>query len=338
VDIRSAVVHLLRKDRQGPAEVIERPDEGLLEINDDLLELVGSLRKLYSNKTGRGYGEFIDDEDNYPFSRRLSQYLDGADDLDFLSFSKLAMSILETKIKDVRLATGGYLLFAEYVEEDGNHSLIVASIKDRPGLAFDDKLNLTDAMHLDLDRLHEMAKVDISRWQQDGEKYLSFAKSRSSSSEHSEYFQNFIGCEELASAKAMNEYLVEAVRKFGDECKMSPDEQKNLRGIVLNYCQEKLSSEEQVDLVMLSQRISEDEPEKFIEFLNDHSEEYPISNHFDPVKSVFKKLRTLKVRMGDVHVQFSVDSFGTLVDLDDNNCLIIKELPAEFVEELRRMK
>ncbi|AMQ88328.1 nucleoid-associated protein [Marinobacter sp. LQ44] len=338
MNIKNAVVHLLKKERQGPVEVVERPDDGLLDINDDLLELVGSLRKLYSNKTGRGYGEFIDDQDNFPFSRRLSQYLDETDDLDFLTFSKLAMSILEAKIKDVRLATGGYVLFAEYVDEDGSHSLIVASIKDRPGLAFDDKLNLTDAMHLDLDRLHEMAKVDISRWKEGEEKYLSFAKSRSSSSEHSEYFQNFIGCEELASAKAMNEYLVEAVRVFAEENEMSPEEQKNLRGVVLNYCQEKLSAEEQVDLVMLSQRINEEEPEKFIEFLNAHSEEYPISNHFDPVKSVFKKLRTLKMKKGDVHVQFSVDSFGTLVDLDDNDCLIVKELPADFLEELRGMK
>lgn len=338
MEIKNAVVHLLKKDRQGPAQVITRPDDELLEINDDLLALVGSLRKLYSHKTGRGYGEFIEDDDNYPFRQRLSQYLDNENDLDFLHFSKLAMAILEAKIKDVRLATGGYVLFAEYFDEDGTHSLIVASIKDRPGLAFDEKLNLTDAMHLDLDRLHEMAKVDISRWRDGEEKYLSFAKSRSSSSEHSEYFQNFIGCEELANAKTMNEYLVEAVRDYATTCELDSESHKNLRGVVLNYCQEKLQANEQIDLAMLSQRVDEEEPEKFLLFLNDNAEKFPISNHFDPVRSVFKKLRTLKMKKGDVQVQFSVESFGHSVILDGNDCLVVKQLDPEFIAQLKEIQ
>lgn len=333
--IHNAIVHKLNKERQEKSTIIEKPGNELLEINDDLLVLVNSLRKLYSSKTGRGYGEFIDDSDNYPFRSRLDECLAG--NIDFLTFTKKAMLILKSKIDDVRLATGGYMLFVDYTD-DQSHSMIVASIKDRKGLAFDEALNLTGAMHLELDRLHEMAKVDLSQWKAGEEKYLSFAKSRASSNDHSEYFQNFIGCEELANAKTMNELLVAAVRDYAKSNQMDPDQHKNLRATVLNYCQEKLDSNDKIDLVMLSQRVNEDQPESFVSFVNENQNKYPISNHFDPVRDVFKKLKILKMKRGDVQVQFGVESLGQSVTLNNQDCLVISDLDIKFINQIREIQ
>ena len=334
MDIKNAIVHKIEKKRHHPSIIIEKPTDETLEINDNLLELVSSLTKLYGSKTGRGYGEFIDNIDGYPLQTRLSEYLGG--NISFLAFTKRAMKILKSKIDDARLATGGYLLFVEYLNEE-SHSFIIASIKDKKGLAFDNNLNLNGQMHLDLDKLHEMAKIDITSWSSGDEKYLSFAKSRTSSSDHSEYFQSFIGCHELANARSMNELLVAAVREYGITNDLTPEEQKNLRGIVLSYCQEKEAANEQIDLVMLSQRINEESPEKFISFINENEEEYPISNHFDPIKSVYKKFQFFKTRKGDVQVQFGLDSLGKNVNLNSQDNLVISDLDVQFIAELKEM-
>jgi nucleoid-associated protein len=283
----------------------------------------------------RGYGDFNGDNVNYPFSASLKDYWKFHK--NFITFTQTAMTILEAKVSGAQLATGGYILFTDYVE-NGRGYLIVASIKHRPGLAFDANLNLTGAMHIDLEKLHEMARIEVTSWLGGGSRYLSFAKRRTGGDGFSDYFSDFIGCEEIANSTQMNTLTLQAIKAFGIDQKLDADQTKNLRAVVFNYFEEKRVAREPISLTMLSQRLDEDHPEAFLTFINDRSDEYPIGDGFDPVKSIYKRLKTFYMIDKTLKIQFDQKDFGTRVLLTDDGNLLVRGLNPEFLEELREFE
>jgi len=333
MELKNAIVHFLQKDRHAQPQL--RLRNSLLQIDQNLIDLVISLRKLYSGNTGRGYGCFHEDIVNYPFSGLLRGYVDTQS--EFVNFTHVSMATLQSKIASSQLATGGYILFAEYLE-GGRSYLIVASIKHRPGLAFDQDLNLTGSIQLDLNKLHEMARVDITTWLDSGERYLSFAKRRMNEDGFSDYFQEFIGCSEIANSSEMTRLVLRAVKEFGVNQNLDQDGHSNLRSIAFNYFEERNAAQEPVSLIMLSQRINENEPEAFLQFINDRQDDYPISDGFEPIKSVYKQLKTFQMKDRNVKVQFDQESFGTRVILTADGTLIIRDLKQDFIRELREFQ
>lgn len=331
--INSAIVHRLEKEKHGQP-LLDLRDEAL-PIDENLTFLISSIRKLYSEKTGRGYGVFDADTVNYPFSTLLTDHCEGIK--NFVDFTHMAMTTLESKIQSVQLATGGYVLFVSYNEGDRQY-LIVASIKHRPGLAFDNDLNLTGSMHIDQERLHEMSRVDISEWKNGGTRYLSFAKRKLGTDDFSKYFRDFIGCDDFSSSTEMNTLVLNAVKAFGVERGLDQSSQRQLRAVVYNYFEEKSVAKEQVSLTMLSQRINETEPEAFLTFINERHEEFPISDGFDPVKSVYKRLKTFVMSDKSLKIQFDQDDFGTRIVLNPDGTLLVRQLTSTFLKELREFE
>ena len=329
MEIRNAIVHLVKKERHQNPELSLREEP--LPVDDKLSELISSLRKLYNEKTARGYGVFHQDTINYPFSTSLGGYFN--DELDFVEFSHNAMRTLVAKVTGVQLATGGYILFASY-NENNNYYLIIASIKQRPGLAFDQNLNLTGAVHIDLEHLHEMARVNVTSWQNNGERYLSFAKRRGGDDGFSDYFRGFIGCEEFCNSTEMNRATLRAVKAFGDQRNVDAEARRNLHAVVFNYFDEKRIAKETVSLAALSRRMDEEQPEAFLAFINENPEEYPIGDGFDPVKSIYKGLKTFVIRDGSVRLQFNQEDFGRRVILNPDNTLLIRELNPDHIRHL----
>lgn len=330
MEICNAIVHLIEKERhQAPSlKLREEP----LPLDNKLADLITSLRKLYNEKTARGYGVFHEDITNYPFSAKVDSYYN--DGLDFLSISHIAMSILAAKVANVQLATGGYILLANYKENSQDY-MIVASIKQRPGLAFDNNLNLTGAEHIDLDHLHEMARINVTSWLNGGDRYLSFAKHRGGDDGFSAYFREFIGCAEFSSSTEMNRMTLRAIKDFGDSRDIDADARRNLNARVYSYFEESRTSGKTISLETLSRRIDEDQPEAFLSFINNNSDEYPIGDGFDPVRSIYKKLKTLVMNDGSVTIRFDQEDFGTRVLLDrEDNSLLIRNIKEEFIEQL----
>jgi len=89
---------------------------------------------------------------------------------------------------------------------------------------------------------------------------------------------------------------------------------------------------------MLSQRMDEDEPDAFLTFINERHEQFPIYDGFDPVKSVYKRLKTFMMRDRNLKIQFDQDDFGTRVVLNDDGSLSVRQLRPEFLQELREFE
>lgn len=333
MQVKQAVVHFLDKGREadeGKIPSVLRLRQALLPVNDRLTSLVMTLRQLYNNKTGYGYGVFHHDVNLYPFSTELAGY--GNSGWDFLQFSHRAMACLKKRIDDVMLATGGYLLFVSYHDEQDNRYLIVASLKNRPGFIFNDDLELTDQEHVDLDHLHEMARIDLTAWRAGGARYLSFAKRRSSGDEFTRYFRDFIGCDEFTESRALTRNLLMAVHAYGNGAPF--DEKRRQRQAVFDYCEEKRSANERIDLCALSARLSEETPEAFVQFLNENNQ-LAVGDDFKPDKNVYRSLRRFKGEDKRLSIAFDADQLGGRVVYDgDAGTLLINDVPANLRAQL----
>jgi len=63
----SLIVHKLVKEPHGPASIELR--DAVVAINPSSQRLIDHLHKIYSERPGKGYGRFEDDENNFPMRR-----------------------------------------------------------------------------------------------------------------------------------------------------------------------------------------------------------------------------------------------------------------------------
>lgn len=333
MELSRATVHYLNKvrgeDGNFPATLRLRP--ALLPVNEQIQNLIIRLRQLYNSKSGHGYGVFHQNLDVFP----LSGWLDGysAAEWDFLEFSHRAMDFMKHKIDAVALATGGYFLFAAYQENEESF-LLVASLKNRPGFVFNDDLDLADQEHIDLDHLHEMARINLTSWAGGGERYLSFAKRRASGDEFTKYFREFIGCDEFTESRTLTNNLLHALQAFSAADEASPEVRSRRREIVFGYCEEKRAAGERISLVALSGRLNEDEPEGFLNYVNEN-QQFAVGDDFIPDRNVYKKLQRLAGSDKRLSISFEADLLGNQVVYDaEQGTLLISNIPPSLRQQL----
>lgn len=334
MELRQAVVHHINKTRDvggGNIPSTTQLRTVLLPLNENLTNFVSTLRQLYNSKSGHGYGVFHEDQELYPFSARLTSH--GQPEWDFLQFTRRAMVILKAKIDLEMFATGGYFLFADYIEGEETF-LLVASLKNRPGYVFNENLDLTDQEHVDLDHLHEMARVNLTAWRGGRERYLSFAKRRTRGDEVTRYFRDFIGCDEFTESKTLTLNLIEALKAFSASDEAEPEVRLRRRQAVFDYCEEKRKAGEKVSLLGLSGRLSEDEPEAFLRFINEHPD-FGVGDDFTPDRTMYRRLQRYGGGDSRLSVAFDADLLGNRVIYNaEQGTLLIQNLPANLRQQL----
>ncbi|KAB0686524.1 nucleoid-associated protein [Burkholderia territorii] len=334
MELHRAVVHVLNKQRledgtSPPATITLRP--AVLPAGDQLTSLVSRLRTLYNSKTGRGYGTFNPDQVAYPLSALMADYANPG--WDFLGFTHGAMQVLKQRIDQAALATGGYIFFAHYVEGE-DAFMLIASLKNRPGLVFNDQLELANQQHIDLDHLHEMARVNLTGWSAGVDRYLSFAKRRSSTDDFTRYFREFIGCNEFTQSKALTRGLLEALQLYVSQDDVTPEERQRRRQIVYDYCEEKRVAGERISLQALSGRLSDDAPQAFLDFVNQQAD-LAVADDFEPDPSVYRTLRRISGGDKGIRVSFDADLIGKRVFFDsEQKALIMRDLPPALLRQV----
>ena len=184
--LQHAIVHLLHKVRNISIASATFRDSELDCKNKKVISLISQIRNAYNTKNGLGYGDFINKR--RPFEDNLFEYKLAS--MSFITFSKNAMDELVEAIKHKTAATGGYIIFSYYKENDSNF-LLIAMLKNKGSFNFDADLNLVDLDTLDLDHLHIAARINLEKWASNDEKYISFIKGRSD--DVMAYFKSFLG-------------------------------------------------------------------------------------------------------------------------------------------------
>ena len=222
MQLNYAVVHELVKETGTPEARVDLA-ETLLSAEDRVVgELVSQIVGLIGQKENMAYyGVFRDDPASTQVPSIVKSYCMEAEPTSdgFLSLTKDCMTALCDRAGSQNLATGGYLLFADYANT-GRRFLLVAMIKQRSGITMQG-LVPTSITELDLSKLHQVARVAFDRLCQYEEvaaerqdmTYVKFVSPKGSR-QAAGYFVEALGCKPGTPAATATRAVVTGIDDF----------------------------------------------------------------------------------------------------------------------------
>lgn len=303
-------------------------DERMKKLGEDLLQVYGRLTN--------NYGCFDGDRETYRFPHHLEQY--NAQQMNVVDLSQITCRSIATRMAGSNSATGGYACFLRY-ENQGRDWLLIVMLKLKTGTGIDpESLELNESLAFDINHLHEAARIDLAKWQANEQPYLSFIKRSGRQDEVTRYFRLALGCTEYTDSKSNTDQALKAVDAYCAENGWTPEQRRAARQKTYDYFDEKSRSNEAVNMVALSGRINDLEPESFIAFVRE--QELPVSETFEPHRKTFSRFKRITEKFGNVSVGFDVqDVLDGRVDYDAaTQQLVIGEPPATLIAKINQAK
>ncbi|SAK98589.1 Nucleoid-associated protein YejK [Caballeronia temeraria] len=326
--IHGLIVHKLVKERhERRAEVVTRP--ALIGINDPVERLVSDLHRSYSDKSGKGYGKFEADEDNYPMPRYARDYF-VEQSIDFYEMSVRMMNTLRDRAQNEQLATGGYVLIA-HVNNGSTDFLLVAIVTDRMGTAITDGLDIVDSPYIDLAALRVAGRIDVTAWQANSERYISFLKARG---EVSDYFKHFLGCNDVVESSEETRKLIACLKSFATNQGLEAEDRDRLLRGAFDYCSECAAGNRPLSLDGLANRLMPDAPENLRAAFADGN--LQLSDGFVPNRRALRSLVKFKAKTTAWAVEFDRDALvnGEIEFDEQNQTLVLHNLPDDLLHEM----
>lgn len=326
--ITECIVHKLIK-RQHVKGADSELRETLLPVNNSVQRLVDHLYSLYAGNTGKAFGCFEANEDEFPAQRYIRQHVQEAA-YDFIALSEKLMERLVNQAGDEILATGGYVLFAR-ISVGETHYLLVAIVTETVGTAITDGLDVIDSVHLDLSHLRVAGRVDLNAWQGGGERYISFLKGRG---DIADYFKSFIGCNDILKPLVETQKLVVALETFANEKGMNVE----ARGEFLEKAHQfivQLPKNAPLSLTALANHSWPDEPAELTATLS--REEFSLSDGFVPDRRAAKGLVNFEGKSQFWKLNFSRAAIkaGHVEYDSENQRIILRNIPDDLRRELQ---
>lgn len=222
---------------------------------------------------------------------------------------------------------------------NNNDYFLVLAINNKDSYFFTDELTLSETPSVDLSKIDVASLINLSQWEsfKNGDKnvntYLSF---KSGSKDLSKYFLKFIGCENKTTKSEGSKRLVKALNEFFDYKDYDSDYKDLKLQEIKAYCQKCERQGDGASLQNISILIDEENPEEFMNFAND--EKYSVNPFISVDNQVIKLLtRTLyKSKNKDLILEFDNDIINKKIFLDDNNSIVIKDVPDELIRDIQR--
>lgn len=330
--IRHIIVHQIDKKPDGTPAVLHARDTEL-GSSQAIENMLADLNESYNAKQGKAWGLFHGESGAYPFSRWLKDYLDESQ--DFTAFSRHAVEHLQKLIEESNLSTGGHVLFAHY-QQGMTDYLTVALLHHSEGVAVNDTLDVTPAKHLDLGQLHLAARINISEWQNNkqSKQYISFIKGKNGR-KVSDYFRDFIGCQEGVDAPGETRTLLKAFSDFVESEDLPEDQAREKTNTLVGYATSQAKLGEPMTLEELSGLIDEDRPKAFYDHIRNR--DYGLSPEIPADKRTLNQFRRFTGRAEGLSISFEAHLLGSKIDYDENaGTLTIRNLPTQLRDQLKR--
>ncbi|MGQ3825711.1 nucleoid-associated protein YejK [Pseudomonas alliivorans] len=330
--IRHIIVHQIDKKPDGTPAVLHARDTEL-GASQAIENMLADLNDSYNAKQGKAWGLFHAESGAYPFSRWLKDYLD--DSQDFTSFSRAAVEYLQTLMEESNLSTGGHVLFAHY-QQGMTDYLTVALLHHSEGVAVNDTLDVTPAKHLDLGQLHLAARINISEWKNNNQskQYISFIKGKNGR-KVSDYFRDFIGCQEGVDAPGETRTLLKAFSDFVESEDLPEEQAREKTNTLVCYATSQAKLGEPMTLEELSGLIDEDRPKAFYDHIRNR--DYGLSPEIPADKRTLNQFRRFTGRAEGLSISFEAHLLGSKIDYDENaGTLTIRNLPTQLRDQLKR--
>ena len=330
--IRHCIVHLIDKKPDGSPAVLHARDSELA-TSQAMENLLADLNESYNAKQGKAWGLFHEESGAYPFSGWLKAYLDG--EQDFTAFSRQAVEHLQKLMEESNLSTGGHVLFAHY-QQGMTDYLAIALLHHSEGVAVTDALDVTPAKHLDLGQLHLAARINISEWQNNkqSKQYISFIKGKNGK-KVSDYFRDFIGCQEGVDGPGETRTLLKAFSDFVESEDLPEEQAREKTKTLVGYASGQAKLGEPITLEELSGLIDEERPKAFYEHIR--NKDYGMAPEFPADKRTLSQFQRFTGRAEGLLISFEAHLLGSKIEYDEGrDMLIIRQLPTQLKDQLKR--
>ncbi|WP_095158293.1 nucleoid-associated protein YejK [Pseudomonas sp. Irchel 3E13] len=330
--IRHCVIHHIDKKPDGtPATLHAR--ESVIEPSQAIDDLLADLNDSYNAKQGKAWGMFHAESGAHPLSGWLKKYLDGGN--SFIAFSRVAVEHLQTLMMESNLSVGGHVLFAHY-QQGMTDYLAIALLHHSEGVAVNAELDVTPSRHLDLSQLQLAARINISEWRNNAnsKQYISFIKGKNGK-KVSDYFRDFIGCQEGVDGPGETRTLLKAFTDFVESEDLPEEAAREKTQTLVNYATSQTRAGEPVTLEELSGLIDEDRPKAFYDHIR--NKDYGLSPEIPADKRTLNQFRRFTGRAEGLSISFEAHLLGSKVEYDEEaGTLIIKGLPTQLTDQLKR--
>jgi nucleoid-associated protein len=331
--IKNMIVHEVSKREIGKGKEHFRDEEN--PKNEHSLELNGQLTKLF-RMTGLSSGGFTKAKGKAPqFVKLLNTFYIDNEFTDFVEFTQAASKHFELKLGKSSSKIEGYLWFNHY-ENNNKYFLTVVLMKKKFGLSLSDDLSLDQIEQLDLDKLHMAARINLSEWKKGKKKKYLVFKVGNAAKGVTDYFSDFIGCEEYTEAKADTKALIELTKEYCEFHELSIDDAAGINEMVYSYCQKRIDLGEPAKLAGISKQLDSyvepDETDMFLELAQ--SEKYMLSNEIVLDKDALRGLKRFSGKSSNVTISFSRSAYGKTVFFEDDE-LTITEVPLNLKRQLK---
>lgn len=340
--IHHFVVHQLTQSPQGELSII--PREQCFDVTPDIEELAQQINQAFNSKPGKGVGGFVSAETMGDISEEDAQYSDAfhlalKDVLEqpdgFIAFSKSSCDMLKKSLINTGTVETGFIVFSHY-EFLATEYLMIALLNTRQHVEINQHLELSYSDHLDLAKMQLAVRIDLTQYKTTPEqsRYISFIKGRMGR-KVSDFFMQFVGCEELVDVKQQNKQLVQNVDAYLSSEQLDPEEKQQSRQIVSDYYKEKLEQGEDIAIKELAAKLPNSGSEDFYHF--NQSSEQPIEEQFQADRGMLKSLAKFSGQGGGVTVSFDRKLLGDRVSYDPaTDTLVIRGIPPNLKDQLLR--
>lgn len=322
--IENVAIHDLKKNQNG---FFTKMGQEELEVTPAVQRLVDDLYKAYKKTGAKSHGEFARTGGDPSTPNSLRDYLDNH---DFQTLTTNMMSQLEQHARRKSAAKGGHIFFCHFTN-NGSAYFLVVIVQDKLGLALTGDLKVEDIRHLDTDNFKFAGRVNLTKWENDGERYIGFIRGKG---DVSEYFREFLGCNIPVRAKEDTSRLLKAVRDFSDTLGINRDQKNEFIRRAKNICSETAKDGKDLNFGAFSNHLHPDNPEALLEFLNDPDR--ALTDNFTIDKTTVRNFDKFNGSTKHWKLEFDRDALiRNQIDYDpDNGTLIIRTLPQELVEQL----
>ena len=345
--IHHFVVHRLVVNKDDKIEAI--PREKCLDVTPEIELLAHQINHSFNAKPSKGVGHFVssdendDSDDVTEFADSLKTYLShqkaGGDNVDdeFHHFSLDATKRLVKTLIETGTVETGFLIFCQY-EFLATQYLMIALLNTRSHVEVTNSLDLSAREHLDLARMQLAVRIDLTQWdiQPEQQRYISFIKGRMGR-KVSDFFMQFVGCEELVDVKQQNKQLISSVDAYLASESLDPQEQHQHREEVKSYFKEKIDAGESLSVDELANRLpsNDDSSHNFSAFTQ--SLEVPLEKEIQPDPAALKQLAKFTGQGGGVSISFDRKLMGDRIFYDPaTDTLTIRGIPPNLKDQLNR--
>ncbi|SEE90781.1 nucleoid-associated protein YejK [Pseudomonas deceptionensis] len=329
--IRHSIIHKIDKKPDGSPAVLHVSGTELAEsqVTENLLH---DLNEAYNAKTGKGWGLFHAESGAYPFSGWLRAYVDGG---DFIEFSRVAVEHLTKLMEESNLSVGGHVLFAHY-QQGMTDYLVIALLQHSEGITVGADLSDTPSKHLDFGNINLAARINISEWRSNpkSRQYVSYLKG-SKGRKATDYFRDFIGCQEGVDGPGETRTLLKAFSDFVTAEDLHEDSAREKTQALVSYSMAQAKIGEPITLDELSELIDEDQPKMFADFIR--GKDYGLSATIPADKKTLNKFRRFTGRIDGLSISFEQHLLGSKIEFDEaGGTLTLRSLPTQLTDQLKR--